>query len=127
MNAEFNWWLLILGLAAGAGIAWLVLADLARRDEDLTERERATEVERIMETMAADGWPTAPETIARVLDVHYRIVAGVPLAEDEAAEPGADDVSAEPDADDGRPEDVAPPKDVAPPADARAGKHAEGR
>lgn len=118
MNAEFNWWLLILGLAAGAGIAWLVLADLARRDEDLAERERATEVERIAETLAADGWPTAPETIARVLDVHRHVVAEAQLPEDEAAEPEADEAGS--DVDDVR------PKDAARRRDARAGEHAEG-
>ena len=57
MNAEFNWWLLILGLAAGAGIAWLVLTDLARRDEDLAERERATRVGPPARPLAADGRP----------------------------------------------------------------------
>jgi hypothetical protein len=28
MNSEFNWWLLVVGIVVGAGLAWLVLADL---------------------------------------------------------------------------------------------------
>jgi hypothetical protein len=31
MNAEFNWWLLLVGIVVGAGLTWLVLADLADR------------------------------------------------------------------------------------------------
>ena len=40
MNAEFNWWLLIVGLVIGAGLVWLVVADSRRREADLSERER---------------------------------------------------------------------------------------
>jgi hypothetical protein len=32
MNAEFQWWLLILGMVIGGALVYLVLADL-RRDE----------------------------------------------------------------------------------------------
>jgi hypothetical protein len=31
MNAEFNWWLLLVGIVVGAGLTWLVLADLGER------------------------------------------------------------------------------------------------
>lgn len=33
MNAEFQWWLLILGIVIGGGLVYLVMADL-RSDED---------------------------------------------------------------------------------------------
>ena len=31
MVAEFNWWLLIVGVVAGGVLTWLVLADTTRR------------------------------------------------------------------------------------------------
>jgi hypothetical protein len=31
MNAEFNVWLLIVGLVVGAGLVWLVIMDSRRR------------------------------------------------------------------------------------------------
>jgi hypothetical protein len=33
VNAEFQWWLLILGIVIGGGLVYLVMADL-RRDDD---------------------------------------------------------------------------------------------
>ncbi len=38
MNAEFQWWLLIVGLVVGGGLVYLVLADL-RADADLVDGE----------------------------------------------------------------------------------------
>lgn len=32
MNAEFNWWLLIVGLVVGAGLTWLVVGDTRDRE-----------------------------------------------------------------------------------------------
>jgi hypothetical protein len=70
VNAEFNWWLLIVGLGVGAGLTWLIVSDLAHREDDLSERETADEVDWVAETLAANGRPTSPETIRRVLDLH---------------------------------------------------------
>lgn len=40
MNAEFQWWLLILGIVIGGALVYLVLADLqGDRGEDLTEAD----------------------------------------------------------------------------------------
>jgi hypothetical protein len=55
VNAEFNWWLLIVGLVVGAGLVWLVVADTRRREVDVSEAERAGEARWIAETMAAAG------------------------------------------------------------------------
>lgn len=74
MNAEFNWWLLIVGLGVGAGLTWLILSDLAHREDELTERETAEEVAWVAESLAAVGRPTSPETIERVLDLHRSYV-----------------------------------------------------
>ena len=35
VNAEFNWWLLIVGLVVGAGLVWLVVLDSRRREADV--------------------------------------------------------------------------------------------
>ncbi len=70
MNAEFNWWLLIVGLGAGAAITWLVLSDLARRDDELADRERADEAVWIADELARTGTPVSTETIERLLQAH---------------------------------------------------------
>ena len=41
--AEFDWWLLVLGLVVGGGLVYLVLADGARRDADLEAEELPAE------------------------------------------------------------------------------------
>jgi hypothetical protein len=43
VSADFNWWLLIVGLVAGGTLTWLVLADSTRREVDLDEAEIAAE------------------------------------------------------------------------------------
>lgn len=43
MGTEFNIWLLLVGLVAGGALAWLVLAELSRRDEEISERELRAE------------------------------------------------------------------------------------
>ena len=75
MIAEFDWWLLIVGLGAGAAVTWLILVDLGRRDQDLSRRERAEETDWIAGAMADGGRPTSPETIARVLELHAAYLA----------------------------------------------------
>lgn len=40
MNAEFQWWLLILGIVIGGALVYLVLADLqGDRGDDLAEED----------------------------------------------------------------------------------------
>ena len=70
MISPFEWWLLIVGLAAGAGLAWLVLADLSRREEDLDDRERADEAGWIAATLEAQGRGLDPEAVQDVLALH---------------------------------------------------------
>ena len=43
MDAEFNWWLLIVGLVVGAGLVWLVVLDSRRREADVDEAGMARE------------------------------------------------------------------------------------
>ncbi len=76
MNAEFNWWLLIVGLGIGAGLTWLVLADMGRRRDATADRERADEVAWIGSTLEQDGEPLDAGTVGRVLDLHERWLDG---------------------------------------------------
>ena len=55
MNAEFNWWLLIVGLVVGAGLVWLVVADTRRREADVADREREGEARWIASAMTDAG------------------------------------------------------------------------
>lgn len=78
MNAEFNWWLLIVGLVIGAGLVWLVLADVRRREVDVTERERAGEARWIAESLADAGSPLDEGTVLEVLRLHADYLAAPP-------------------------------------------------
>jgi hypothetical protein len=92
MNAEFNWWLLIVGLVVGAGLVWLVIADWSRREEDLTEDERAAEAGWIAEELRSRGERLDPSTAEEILDLHrayLRQTAGV--AGDEVGDGVVDD------------------------------------
>lgn len=51
MGAEFNWWLLIVGVVAGGALTWLVLADFARRDKEIADDETAAEAAWIARTL----------------------------------------------------------------------------
>jgi hypothetical protein len=45
MNSEFNWWLLLVGIVVGAGLSWLVLADLGQSREPEPLDESGLELE----------------------------------------------------------------------------------
>jgi len=89
VNAEFNWWLLIVGLVIGAGLVWLILADASRRESDVTMRERASEARWIAEELRRTGRRIDEEEVADVLDLHALYLAAPPPDEPEdALEPG---------------------------------------
>lgn len=83
VNAEFNWWLLIAGLVVGAGLAWLVLADLHRSDEEIAEEELESEAAWIVDRLAETGRPVSAETVEAVLRAHrgYRSLSPAELDE----------------------------------------------
>jgi len=70
VNAEFNWWLLIVGLVVGAGIAWFVLMDSRRREVDVDERERPREALWLSRMLTDEGHPVSPEVTERLLVLH---------------------------------------------------------
>ena len=91
MNAEFNWWLLIVGLVIGAGLVWLVLADSRRRDSDILEREREGEALWIADTLADSGRPVDADDVLEVLRLHADYLAAGPPDEELGDEPTPDD------------------------------------
>ena len=89
MNAEFNWWLLIVGLVVGAGLVWLVVADTRRREADVAEAERAGEARWIAAAMSVAGRPVDDDDVLDVLRLHAAYLAAAPP--DEASGDGLDD------------------------------------
>jgi hypothetical protein len=78
VNAEFNWWLLIVGLVIGAGLVYLVLADASRRDADVMADELPREATWIAASMTAEGRSIDPPTAERVLELHRAYLAAPP-------------------------------------------------
>jgi len=78
VNAEFNWWLLIVGLVIGAGLVWLILADGSRRDADVAAGERAGEARWIAEELRRVGRNVPDQDVEDVLDLHAAYLAGPP-------------------------------------------------
>ena len=104
MGAEFNWWLLIVGVVAGGALTWLVLADFARRDREISDEELAAEaawIARTLDTPLLDA-----DLAEEVLRAHRRYLGFPPpdvlVAPEELPALAEDGVSAEPPADDGR-------------------------
>lgn len=99
MNAEFNWWLLIVGVVGGAGLLWLVLGDWSRREEEVGERERAREAAWIADVLHADGATVDAATAEAVLRLHrtwLRETAAYDPLDDEITDEPADTPGDEP-------------------------------
>jgi hypothetical protein len=78
MNAEFNWWLLIVGLVVGAALTWLVMADLARRDADVDATEHVGEAHWIARILTDAGRPVAADRVLEVLRLHREYLSSPP-------------------------------------------------
>jgi hypothetical protein len=70
VNAEFNWWLLIVGLVVGAGLVWFVLSDARRREVDVEAEELPREALWLSSSLADEGWDVTPEVAERLLRLH---------------------------------------------------------
>jgi hypothetical protein len=93
VTAEFNVWLLLVGLFAGAAIVWLAIGELGRRDAEINDAELAREARWIEAVLADEGRTIEPGTAASVLRLHRDYLAAPPPD-------GPDDLAAasEPDA-----------------------------
>lgn len=68
--AEFQWWLLLVGLVAGGGIVAVVYLDGARREQDLDDSELPAEAYWIATRLAARGARVDPVDVEAVLREH---------------------------------------------------------
>src|SRR5439155_14528967 len=112
--AEFNLWLLILGIAAGAAVTWLVIGTIARKDDEIASSEAAAEADWIARTIEEHGGRAPLLLVEQILSLHRRYLQGgsatpMPQPEDTTAAP---DETAGADAD-----AVAGPSDAASPAE----------
>ena len=78
MNAEFSWWLLIVGLVLGAALTWLVMAESTRTDADLTETEQRGEALWIASMLTSSGRPTDDASVEEILQLHREYLAAPP-------------------------------------------------
>jgi hypothetical protein len=95
VNAEFNLWLLIVGLVVGAGLVWLVVLDSRRRESEIDTEERAQEALWLAAVLRDEGWEVSPSTTERILELHAAYLDSPPPdAPDEALDTDAEDVVA---------------------------------
>lgn len=95
--AEFNLWLLVLGIAAGAAVTWVVIGTIARNDDEVAVEEQAAEAEWIARTIEEHGGRAPTQLVTQILALHRRYLQGgavIPVPEPEP-EP---DTEPEPDA-----------------------------
>lgn len=90
MNAEFNVWLLIVGLVLGAGLTWVVMMDGRRREADIDATELPREAAWLSATMAEGGDVVSPEAAERFLQLHRAYLGAPPPdpIDDPEPEPG---------------------------------------
>ena len=74
----FDLWLIIVGLAIGAGLAALVMVDLRRSDDDVSGREVRSEAAWIADTLRREEIAADAEAIEEVLRLHRAYLAGIP-------------------------------------------------
>lgn len=105
VNAEFNVWLLIVGLILGAGLVWLVVMDGRRREAEVDAHELPREAAWLSLVMAEDGFDVSPEAAEQLLLLHRAYLGAPPPDEieeddlDQSPPPSIGDVSSdEPDA-----------------------------
>ena len=112
MVAEFNWWLLIVGVVAGGVLTWLVLADTTRREREIGDEELLAEAAWITKAI---GGRVAADAAEDVLRAHRRYLSFPPpdvlVAPDDVPELGRVGLDDEPPAD-----LVEPAPDLAEPA-----------
>ena len=97
MVAEFNWWLLIVGVLAGGLLTWLVLADTTRREREIGDEEMAAEAAWIARSV---GGTVDARLAESVLRAHRRYLGYPPpdvlASPEELAGVGTDGLAMEP-------------------------------
>jgi hypothetical protein len=94
VNAEFNVWLLIVGLVIGAGLVWLVIMDSRRRESEVDAVETPREAAWLSAVMRDEGYDVTPEAAERLLQLH-RAYLGAPPPDGVSGQPEIDDAPAD--------------------------------
>ncbi len=76
MNAEFQWWLLLVGLAIGAILVFLVMADFSRAADEQADAELAHEADWIAAQLGSAEGPLDPALVEDVLRLNREWLAG---------------------------------------------------
>ena len=76
MNAEFQWWLLLVGLVIGALLVFLVMADFARSSDEQADLELGQEATWIAGLLAPADGRVDPALIEDVLRLNREWLAG---------------------------------------------------
>ena len=76
MNAEFQWWLLLVGLVIGALLVFLVMADFARSSDEQADLELGQEAAWIAGLLAPTDGRVDPALIEDVLRLNREWLAG---------------------------------------------------
>ncbi|MBA3307768.1 MAG: hypothetical protein H0T04_03670 [Chloroflexi bacterium] len=79
MNDGFAWWLVVLGIAIGVGLSWLVLGRLPRAEADIDEDERALEAAWISGAVGDYGGVAPPALVEEILELHEHYLQGPAL------------------------------------------------
>jgi hypothetical protein len=106
--AEFNLWLLIVGIAAGAAVMWLVIGTLARNDDEESAEERELEAAWIADTIEEHGGRAPATLVEQILALHRRYLQGGPGIPVPVGEPDEADSTAAAEADAEEAEAVSP-------------------
>jgi hypothetical protein len=78
VNAEFNVWLLVVGLVIGAGLVWLVIMDSRRRESDVDAVESPREAAWLSAVLRDEGYNVSPEAAERLLQHHRAYLEAPP-------------------------------------------------
>jgi hypothetical protein len=76
MNAEFQWWLLFVGLVIGALLVFLVMADFSRSSDEQADVELGLEAAWIAGLLPPTDGPVDPTLIEEVLRLNRDWLAG---------------------------------------------------
>ena len=101
MNDGFAWWLVVLGIAVGVALVWLVIARLPRDESDVGEAEREVEAAWISRTIGAYGGLAPEPLVEEVLELHQHYLASTGGQLQATIEDDVGDAAPEPLPDDG--------------------------